>query len=226
MAFEHDADLSTTAPTDAAEIRLAQPASWPARLILAALGLFCVAGVLTWTPLDLPTPLSRVAYFVAAGTVLAVGAILPLYAALSGEDAVWRLRPGLLTVELTRPFWRRTLHVTGADIAAISVELAAANGPERVVVKLDLRDRPPLISPSFDDPLDAEWFADALAAALDVAAPANLIPPGMAPRRRWSPWPGRRRETPPDMRPPATPFLAVPAATDDGPDLPSSPDTP
>lgn len=208
---------------DADEIRVAQPESWQARGILAAIGVFTLAGVVTWTPLDLPTPLWTFAYFIGLAVVVGLGAVLPFYAAISGADVEWRLKADHLIVSRKRPFWRSSRPVAAGHARAVAVVLSEKGGPERVAVRLELLDGTALTSPDFDDPLDAEWFADAVATALDLPPPANLIPPGAAPQRAWSPWPGRRRGEPaPRFTAPAAPLFAVPtpvprSAPDDGP---------
>lgn len=205
------------------EIRVAQPSSWQARGILAAVGVFTLAGVVTWTPLDLPTTGWKIAYFTGLAIVVGLGAVLPFYAAVTGADVAWHLRDDTLVITKTRPFWRSIRHVSAGDARDVAVVLSATGGPERVAVRLELNDGSALVSPDFDDPLDAEWFADAVATALDLAPPANLIPPGAVPQRAWSPWPGRRRGEPaPRFVAPAAPLFAVPtsvptAAPDDGP---------
>lgn len=201
------------------EIRVAQPNSWQARGILAAIGVFTLAGVVTWTPLDLPTTAWTIAYFTGLTVVVGLGAVLPFYAAISGADVAWRLRADHLVVSRKRPFWRSTRHVIAGHARAVAVVLSEKGGPERVAVRLELADGTALTSPDFDDPLDAEWFADAVATALDLPPPANLIPPGVVPQRTWSPWPGRRRGEPaPRFTAPAAPLFAVPTPTpDDGP---------
>jgi hypothetical protein len=193
LASQHAPNPSLVHDGDAdGEIRLVQPSSRSARLILAVAAGFAIAGLLTWTPVDLPTPAWRAAYLAVVALLLLVFVILPLYAALTGADAVWRLRPGRLGIDLHGPLRRRHIDVTGDNIATVAVDLVPARGgPDRIVVRLERRDAAPLVSPPFDDPLEAEWFADALAAALGVAAPANLLPPGLQPARPWLPRAGR-----------------------------------
>lgn len=174
------------APEQEDVVVVAQPSSWQARLILAGLAAFCFAVV--WAAL--PPTVSSLAWGLAAyaviGLVLTVGVILPLYAAVSGADLAWHLEPRGLRIVRRRLFWTRQRLIAAGDVRRLGIDLAPGGGPERLVVTVTLVNGKTEMSPSFDDPLDAEWFADALAQAFDVAAPANILPPGAAPRRFWA----------------------------------------
>ncbi|MBP0575161.1 hypothetical protein J8J27_31060, partial [Mycobacterium tuberculosis] len=85
-------------------------------------GLFFIAVLVTSVPPILPTSAWQIGYFATAGVLFVFAGLLPLAAALTGGDVVWRLRPGRLTVERITPLRRHRLDLTGADIAAVTVE--------------------------------------------------------------------------------------------------------
>lgn len=178
--LDDDAPLAE-APDDI--LVVAHPPSWQARLILAGIAAFCLAVVWAMLPPNVSGLGWGIAAYALVALVLAVGVILPFYAALSGVDLTWQLEPDGLRIVRRRPFWTWQRRLVAADIRRLGIVLAPGGGPERLQVTVTLTSGETLASASFDDPRDAEAFADALAAAFAIAAPASYLPPDIAPRR-------------------------------------------